>query len=264
MSQAEKAQRFSSLHRSGDPLFLYNIWDAGGAKIVAETGAQAIATGSMSVALAHGYEDGQQIPLDLVLRIVSRICETVDLPVTVDFEGGYAETDEGLATNVARLIATGAVGLNFEDQISGGAGLHSTEAQCNRIATIRKTAEAQGVSLFVNARTDLFLHERDRTKHAHLLDEAIARAQAYEKAGANGFFVPGLTDIAALKTICDAVSLPVNAMRTGTAPSMAELASAGIARISCGPGPYFDFVAGMKASIAARSETLTGRLPHSS
>lgn len=245
MSQSDKARRFASLHQPGNPLFLYNIWDAGGARAIAESGASAIATGSMSMALAHGYEDGQNMPFDLVLSIVGRICKAVDLPVTVDFEGGYADSLGGLTDNAARLVAAGAVGINFEDQVVGGEGLHAVPAQCDRIAAIRAAAP----DLFINARTDLFLKETDKARHGALIDQAVARAKAYRAAGASGFFVPGLTDLALIRRICEAVDGPVNAMRPGTAPPKAELASAGVARISCGPGPYRTFIAGLKAAF---------------
>ena len=149
MSQAQKAVDFAKLHVSGQPLVLYNIWDAGGAKVLAKAGAKAVATGSWSVAAAQGYPDGQKIPMDFLLRIAGRIAETVDLPLTVDFEGCYAETPDEVAANVTRVIEAGAVGINFEDQVVGGEGLHALEAQSERIAAARQAAEAAGAVEFV-------------------------------------------------------------------------------------------------------------------
>ena len=222
MSQVDKARAFAERHRPGSPLLLYNIWDAGGAKAIAEAGAKAVATGSWSVAAAQGYPDGQAIPLDLLLRIAERIVATVDLPLTVDFEGGYAEAPEDLAANLARLIATGAVGINFEDQVVGGAqgceGLYAPEVQCARIAALRRAAEAADLPFFVNARTDLFLKEKDRGKHGDLVSEALERAAAYAEAGASGFFVPGLVDPDLIGAVCEAAGLPVNVMMLSGAP----------------------------------------------
>ena len=245
MTQARKARDFAGLHVAGDPLVLYNIWDAGGAKAVAEAGAKAIATGSWSVAAAHGHPDGQAIPLDLVLQIVSRIAAAVDLPVTVDFEGAYAEAPEDVAANTARLIGTGAVGINFEDQVVGGSGLHTVEAQRNRVRAVRQAAQAADMPLFINARTDLFLKETDRGRHDGLVAEAKDREAAYADAGANGFFVPGLVDPDLIGAICEASTLPVNVMMMVGAPSAAALASLGVARISHGPGPYVEAMAGL-------------------
>ena len=243
MSQAQKAVDFAKLHVSGQPLVLYNIWDAGGAKVLAKAGAKAVATGSWSVAAAQGYPDGQKIPMDFLLRIAGRIAETVGLPLTVDFEGCYAEAPDEVAANVTRVIEAGAVGIKFEDQVVSGEGLHSLEAQSERIAAARRAAEAAGVALFINARTDLFLKEKDAGKHEAHVAEAKTRAAAYAEAGASGFFVPGLTAPALIRDICETVSLPVNCMMKEGAPSHEEMAALGVARISHGPGPYFTAMA---------------------
>ena len=243
MSQAEKAKSFAELHRPGTPLLLYHIWGAGGAKALAEAGAPAVATGSWSLAAAQGYSDGQAIPLDLVLQIVARIAATVEVPLTVDFEGGYAEAPEALAANLARLMDAGAVGINFEDQVVGGEGLYAPARQCERIAALRQAAQAADLPLFINARTDLFLKEKDRGRHGGLLDEAIERAGAYAEAGASGFFAPALVDPELIAGLCEASDLPVNIMMLDGAPAPQDLAKLGVARISYGPGPYFTALA---------------------
>lgn len=239
MTQAQKAQVFNKLHQPGTPVVLYNIWDAGSARVVADAGATALATGSWSVAAAHGYPDGQAIPLDLALRVVERIAASVDLPLTVDFEGGYATDPETLTQNIRQLIATGAIGLNFEDQIVGGTGLHPIDQQVARIKAIRQAATDAGIALFINARTDLFLKSKPE-EHASLLADAQTREQAYAQAGADGFFTPGLSNTALIKTLCAKASLPVNVMKIGALldTPVADLAALGVARISFGPGPY--------------------------
>jgi 2-methylisocitrate lyase-like PEP mutase family enzyme len=133
------------------------------------------------------------------------------------------------------LAATGAIGCNFEDRVVGGSGLHATDAQQARIRAAR---DAVGADFFLNARTDIFLSTPVETHDDAKADEAIQRGRAYAEAGANGFFVPGLTDLTLLARICDAVSLPVNAMILPRAPAPSALAEAGVARISHGPGPY--------------------------
>lgn len=238
MSTDDKARRLAELHVKGTPLVLYNIWDAAGAKALAKAGAPAVATGSWSVAGAHGYADGEAIPLDFALRIVERIVASVDVPVTVDFEGAYAEAPQDVRENVRRLIGTGAVGLNFEDGKIGGEGLHPTDAQCRRIAACREAGEAEGVALFVNARTDLFLRETDRTKHAGLVDAAAERGRAYAEAGGNSIFVPGLDDGEMIRTLVEAIPRPINVMMAGANRSVAEMAALGVARASYGPGPF--------------------------
>ncbi|QRM54053.1 isocitrate lyase/phosphoenolpyruvate mutase family protein [Sinorhizobium sp. BG8] len=238
MKHGEKAEAFQDLHRKGDPLVLYNIWDAGSAKAVAGAGAKAIATGSWSVAAANGYPDGEAVPLSHLVDIARTIVHATDLPVTIDFEGGYSAEPGEVASNAGRLIDAGAVGINFEDQVVGGAGIHKVENQVARIGAIRSTAEGKRIPFFINARTDLFLQESDASLHPALVDAAIERGRAYSDAGASGFFVPGLVDPASISRICEAVPLPVNVMMKTGAPDVASLAKLGVARVSYGPGPY--------------------------
>src|SRR5258708_4918266 len=138
-------------------MVLYNAWDAGSAKAIVDAGAAAIATSSWSVATAQGYDDGEDLPLALAEQIVGRIAATVDVPVTVDFEGGYSHDDRKLASNISKLLDLGIIGINFEDRVVKGKGLYGVDRQAKRIAAIRHAAERKGVSLFINARTDGFL-----------------------------------------------------------------------------------------------------------
>jgi 2-methylisocitrate lyase-like PEP mutase family enzyme len=259
MNQTEKAKRFAELHVKGKPLLLYNAWDAGSAKAILAAGAKAIATSSWSVAEAQGYRDGEAIPIELAERIVGRIAATIEVPVTVDFEGGYSEDDGELADNISRLLDTGVVGVNFEDRVVKGAGLYDIDRQARRISAIRKAAEQKGVELFINARTDVFFEHGDDAAQA--VGEALDRAKAYAVAGASSYFVPGLVNDALIGRICEGVSLPVNVMVMEGVPSNARLAELGVARISYGPIPYIRAVKvlGQEArtalnEAAARSE----------
>jgi 2-methylisocitrate lyase-like PEP mutase family enzyme len=187
MNQAEKARRFAEFHVVGAPLVLYNAWDAGSAKAILEAGAEAIATSSWSVAAAQSYSDGETIPIAIVEQIVQRITATVDVPVTVDFEGGYSDDDGVLAANIARLFDLGVIGINFEDRVVKGSGLYSVERQARRIAAIRNTAAQKDVDLFINVRTDVFF-ESDDAENA--VGEALERAKVYAAAGASRFSFP--------------------------------------------------------------------------
>jgi 2-methylisocitrate lyase-like PEP mutase family enzyme len=236
MDQNEKAKRFAELHVKGNPLLLYNAWDAGSAKAILGAGAKAIATSSWSVAETQGYRDGEAIPIGLVEQIVARIAATIDAPVTVDFEGGYSEDDSELADNVSRLLDMGVIGINFEDRVVKGAGLYDKDRQARRISAIRKAAEQKRVGLFINARTDVFFEHSDNATQA--VGEALDRAKAYAAAGASSYFVPGLVDDTLIGRICDGVSLPMNVMVMDGVPSNARLTELGVARISYGPIPY--------------------------
>ncbi|HEX6279072.1 MAG TPA: isocitrate lyase/phosphoenolpyruvate mutase family protein [Pyrinomonadaceae bacterium] len=251
MTQIEKAKAFHYLHKKGDPIILFNIWDAGSALAVEYAGAKAIATGSHSVAEANGFRDGQDLPLDLALANIERIVKAVNVPVTLDFEGGYAADLESLKMNVRRVIETGAVGINFEDQVVGGEGLYSAEAQSKRIALIREVADEAGIPLFINARTDVFLKTYPAEHTREQLEEALSRANAYAKAGASGLFAPCLRDPELIRQLCDRSPLPVNIMVLPDTPSNSEMTALGVARISYGPGPYRQMIEWLKSAASA-------------
>ncbi|TCV75859.1 isocitrate lyase/phosphoenolpyruvate mutase family protein [Neorhizobium sp. S3-V5DH] len=251
MDQKEKATAFAALHQKGNPVIIYNIWDAGTAKAVADAGAKALGTGSWSVAAAQGYADGENLPMEALLSTAKSIASAVELPLSVDFEGGYAEDPTELAKNVAKVIDTGAIGINFEDQVVGGSGVYPISRQAERIRAIRSLADSRGIPLFINARTDLFLQEGDRTKHTALLDEAVARARAYAEAGGNGFFAPGLADEELIRKLCEASPVPVNIMMMPGVSAPKRLGELGVARVSYGPGPYRAMMAKLKEDAAA-------------
>ncbi|MBC9033207.1 isocitrate lyase/phosphoenolpyruvate mutase family protein [Sphingomonas sp. JC676] len=233
----EKFESFVALHIAGDPVILFNVWDAGSAVVAEKAGAKAIATGSASVATAHGVDDAEGLTIDLAIANAARVVASTSLPVSIDFEGAYAVHPERAASNVARLAATGAIGCNFEDQVVGAEPrtMHATEAQAARIAAIRWET---GPAFFINARTDIFLIASPDTHDGAMVDAAIARGLAYAEAGASGFFVPGLADLRLLERVCKAVPLPVNFMAFPGAPSAKDVATTGVARISHGPFPH--------------------------
>jgi 2-methylisocitrate lyase-like PEP mutase family enzyme len=231
---AFKFDQFRDLHVSGDPLILFNVWDAGSATAAAKAGSKAIATGSASVAAANGFGDGEEVPMVFALANAERIVRAVELPVTVDFEGGYAADSGQLADNFALLAATGAIGCNFEDQLVGGEGLWPVLEQCERLKAGRR---AVGDAFFINARTDIFLKAKPDAHDAAATDAAIERAVAYAEAGASGYFIPGLANLELVERITRASPIPVNAMWLPNGPTNSQWANAGIARISHGPFP---------------------------
>ena len=232
-----KFDDFARLHVSGEPVVLFNVWDAGSATAVAKSGARAIATGSASVSMANGYGDAEEVPLDFALANAARVVKAVEVPVTIDFEGGYAAGGETLTENGTRLAETGAIGCNFEDQVVGTDRLYETGEQVARIGALRRGV---GDAFFINLRTDLFLKAPSEKHDSALADQAIERGKAYADAGVNGFFIPGLADLSLVERIVKAVGLPVNAMHLPGGPTRAQWADAGIARVSHGPFPFMD------------------------
>ena len=259
MTDATLARTFAELHAGPNPLVLFNIWDAGTAQAAAKAGARAIATGSASVAMANGFSDGQQLPLEFALANARRVVEAVDLPVTVDFEGAYSADPHEGARNIVRLADTGAVGCNFEDQLVGGEGLHPIGVQAERIAAAR---QAVGLDFFINARTDLFLKAPQEAHDEALLEEAIIRVRAYADAGASGYFVPMLGNLDHLRRLCRESPVPVNFMTYPGCPSKAEVAATGVARISHGPFPHMELMARFEEMTrAALAEEPTAQRP---
>lgn len=238
MSQADKARAFTALHVPGKPLVLFNVWDPGSAKTVAQAGAKALATGSWSVAAAHGFADGEKIPLDLALENFRRIAESVALPVSMDIESGYGKTPEEVGRTVARSIEAGAVGCNLEDSVPADGTLRDPADQVQRIRAARRAADVAGIPYFINARTDVFFQGSAKPHDAALLEAALARARAYAEAGASGLFVPGLVDQELIARLAKASPLPVNVMVSSAMPPLATLADIGVSRVSHGPGPY--------------------------
>ena len=226
MSAVDRATTLRALHRPGDPLVLVNVWDAASARTVAAApGCRAIATASWSIAAAHGVPDGERLPRAAMVEAVARIVAAVDLPVTADLEGGYGATPDEVAETVARAIAVGAVGANLEDR------MRPMAEHAAIVAAVRGRADREGVPFVINARTDEYLHGERR------LDEAVRRGRAYREAGADCIFVPGLVDLDALRGLVGELDAPVNVLAGATAPPLAELAAAGVARVSFGPGP---------------------------
>lgn len=248
MSQQSRAQAFLQLHQKHNPVILYNIWDAGSALAVEKAGAKALATGSWSCAAAQGYQDGEAMPFARLLQTVQRIATVSSLPLTVDFETGYgAERCDHLSA----LLQAGVVGINVEDQQMGLSALNGIREQSEMLSSFRRVAQAQGVSLFINARTDVFLQQPDATQHPALMAEAKKRLAAYQDAGASGFFVPGLSDLTLIAELCAVSALPVNIMANSLTPPLAELTSAGVSRISYGPYPYIGLMKTLKQQARA-------------
>lgn len=234
-AQSDKAAAFRELHAEGPvPLVLVNVWDAASAKLVEQAGAQALATSSSAISWSLGFPDGNHLPRALAMAALNRIAAATDLPVTADIETGYAGRDGAfddaqLEQTISAVLASGAVGVNIED--SGGEPLTDVAEQARRIGTVRRLAEEYGVRLFVNARTDTYLSGRFPES---AFEETLRRAPAYLAAGADGIFVPGVTDLHVLHELSRRIPAPLNALAGVGAPSVGELHDAGVRRISIG------------------------------
>lgn len=234
MTPKQKAEQFRALHVTGQPLVLFNIWDPGSAKAVAQAGARAIATGSWSVANANGYPDGERMPIDAVIDNLKRIVEAVDLPVTIDLESGYGQTPDEVGQAIARTVVAGAIGCNLEDSFPENGSLREIADQVERIRAARKAA---GGSYFINLRTDVFF-QPSQPHNDEAVEKTLARAKVYAEAGADGLFVPGVTEERLIGRLASESPLPVNVMVVEKTPPLVKLKQLGVARVSHGPGPW--------------------------
>ncbi|WGW13703.1 isocitrate lyase/phosphoenolpyruvate mutase family protein [Saxibacter everestensis] len=230
-----KASQFAALHQNG-PLVLPNAWDIASAVLVQDAGAAAIATTSAGVAWSLGVPDGNSLTREQAIEFAARLVAAVDVPVTVDIEAGYGETADQVATTVSMLAACGAIGCNIED--ANGSTLRDVRDQSERIAAARSTADRSGIPFFINARIDTYLLNATSSSNllAETAQETAVRAQAYVAAGADGIFVPGLTDLSALRILADSIPVPLNAMSGSGGPSVGQLSASGVRRVSVGMG----------------------------
>ncbi|NUP01078.1 MAG: isocitrate lyase/phosphoenolpyruvate mutase family protein [Nonomuraea sp.] len=224
-SHEDKAVLFRSLHVPGRPLLLANAWDAASALVTEAAGAPAVATTSAGVAWSLGAPDGDLLDREAAVALAGRVAAAVRVPVTADIEGGY----DDVALTVRGVLDAGVVGVNLEDADRGTPGaLLTVEAQAARLSAARRAADEAGIPLFVNARIDTFL------RGAGDLGETLERAAAYVEAGADGIFVPGVTDLATIGTLTAKLEAPLNILAGPGGPTVAELAGQGVARISLG------------------------------
>jgi len=239
-AHSDSAARFHALHQSG-LLRLPNAWDAGSARLIESLGAAAIATTSAAVAWSHGYPDGDVLPIRILATTAAEIARVIKVPLSVDFEGGYSSDPKAVGENIALLIEAGAVGINLED------GNGSPDLLCAKIESVKRTAARLGVNLFVNARTDPYL--RSLVPPERRLEESLQRAARYQQAGADGIFVPGVTDVATIKALVAGVKLPLNLLARPGLPAAAELEKLGVRRLSAGSN--------IASAVYGRTATLT-------
>jgi len=224
-------ETFSQLHKNAAPLLLGNIWDVNSAKIFESKRYKAIGTSSQAVAKSLGYEDGEQMPFDLLVQLAKRVVEVVNIPFTVDMESGYNRSIAGIIENIEKLHDIGVVGINLEDTIADNPRqLQPVETFQKTLSSITEHISRNNLKIFLNVRTDGFLLNIPTA-----LAETLTRIERYEKAGANGIFVPCITKVNDIKEVVNATSLPINVMCMPNLRGFDELQLLGVKRISMGP-----------------------------
>jgi 2-methylisocitrate lyase-like PEP mutase family enzyme len=220
--------QFKKLHDGSQLLHLPNAWDAGSARLFESLGAPAIATTSAGVAWAAGYADGGQMPVDVAITVAANIARVLTVPLSVDFENGYADDPETVARSVLRLIDAGVAGINLED------GHAAPEDLAAKVVAIKQLAAQSGKDIFINARTDVYL--KGLAPEGERVAEVLKRAAMYAEAGADGLFVPGIVKPDEIAAVVAGTALPVNVMDWPGVPSAAQLHQLGVRRLSAGSG----------------------------
>jgi 2-methylisocitrate lyase-like PEP mutase family enzyme len=299
LTLAQKASRLLELHHGSQPLILINAWDAASAAMIEHCGLPAIATSSAGMANALGFPDGQYLPWAQMLDAVARVCRAVKVPVTADIESGFAANVTALETSITQIIQTGAVGVNLEDvmpahpdlqnadlqspdvqhgdaknadskkadPVRHGSPLFPLPEQIARIQATRRAAQAEGIHLVINARTDAYWQAC--VTPAEAMRNTLERAKAYLQAGADCIFIPGLRNPDHINTVIDYLRanpspldpLPanhgepaINILAGPGVPSIPELAKFGVKRVSYGSGPHRAAI-GLLRRIAEEART---------
>jgi 2-methylisocitrate lyase-like PEP mutase family enzyme len=224
-ARPDAAKVFRRLHGDG-LLVLANAWDGGTARLMESLGAKAVATTSAAVAWSHGFADGDLLPVPLLAATVADMARVLTVPLSVDIEGGYSADPSTVGDTVERIVERGAVGINIED------GSGAPDLLCAKIEGARRAGTRLGVDLFINARTDVYL--RGLAPRERRMEETLARGERYREAGADGLFVPGVTEPSEIEAIASAAGLPLNVLARPGLPAVSELEALGVRRLSAG------------------------------
>ncbi|MEI8594224.1 isocitrate lyase/PEP mutase family protein [Photobacterium sp. Hal280] len=223
-------QEFKQLHQQTTPFIIGNVWDAASARCAQQAGYQALGTSSAAIASLLGYEDGEHIPFAELIFMVRRIAAVSKLPLSVDIEAGFSRNPDVIAHHIQQLAALGVVGINLEDsRVDTERTLVPAEEFAAIVSGVKAILQQHQTEVFLNVRCDAFLLGLD-----HACAETVKRAQIYQRAGADGFFVPCLTEADDIKAVVAASRLPVNVMAMPELPAFDELAGLGVKRISTG------------------------------
>ncbi len=244
--QRAKGEAFRALH-VGEPFVIPNPWDAGSARVMQALGCKALATTSSGFAFTLGRRDGEVTP-DEAMAHTASVTAATDVPVSVDLENGYGPEPEQAALVITRVAAAGAVGGSIEDFDRDGGRLYEVSHAADRIAAAAEAARALDVPFTLTGRAENHIRANPN------LDDTIARLQAYEVAGADVLYAPGLATVDEIRAVCSAVSRPVNVLGF-PGFTIGEIFEAGAQRVSVGGGMTWVAVAAMADAVTTLLET---------
>lgn len=241
---------FKKLHHQNTPLLLGNVWNAQSALAFQKLGFKAIGTSSAAIATSLGYDDGEQMPFEDLLNIIKNILSKINIPLTVDIEGGYSRNIPELIGNITALQKLGVVGINLEDSITDltqqptGRRLVDTDDFSEILKKIKSYLLENNIEIFLNIRTDYYIMGIENA-----LAETLNRIKNYKKNGADGIFVPCIVQESDIQKVVDSTSLPINVMCMPGISEFKKLEELGVKRISFGPFLYNNTVAHIENSI---------------
>ena len=227
-------ERFLALHQRPQGFILGNVWSVASARSVEQAGFEALGTSSAAMADALGYADGEQLPFALLLDQVQRIRKAVNLPLSVDIEGGYSRDPVVIVDHISQLNQLGVVGINIEDSVvSGTRELLPADAFAAGLKEIKKQLTEKAIQMFVNVRTDVFLLHPENA-----LEITLERMRLYQHNGIDGIFIPGLSLADDVQCVMQEIQVPLNLMSLPNLTDLKPLRQLGVKRFSMGNFAY--------------------------
>jgi len=241
----DKYNTFKNLHNQDSALLLGNVWNAQSALLFQKLGFKAIGTSSAAIATSLGYEDGEKMPFEDLLRIVKNIQSKINIPLTVDIESGYSRDTSEIINNIISLQKLGVVGINIEDSITTAERkIVNAQEFAKTIQSIKSHLSNNNIDIFLNVRTDFYIMGLENP-----FEETLKRIKIYEESGADGIFVPCIVVENEIQKVVESTTLPVNVMCMPDLPNFNNLQNLGVKRISIGPFLYNDMVGKLEKSI---------------
>ncbi len=246
----DKYNEFKKLHTQDSALLLGNVWNAQSALLFQKLDFKAVGTSSAAIATSLGYEDGEKMPFEDLLRIVKNIQSKISIPLTVDIEGGYSRNKKELINNIIELQKLGVAGINIEDSVTNSEReIVNAEDFGKTIKSIKTHLSNNNINVFLNVRTDSYIMGLENP-----LKKTLKRIKIYEESGADGIFVPCIVAKNEIQQVIESTTLPVNVMCMPGLPNFNKLQNLGVKRISIGPFLYNDMVGKLEKSIIEITE----------
>ena len=239
-------KEFKKLHKNNEILHIGNVWDIQSALMMEKSGYKVLGTSSLAIANSLGYEDGEEMSFEELYEVCKKIISKVNIPLSVDIEGGYSRYSKEIVENIISLYEIGVLGVNIEDSVveNGERRILPKEEFSKLLKEIKSNLQNKNINIFINARTDNFIMGLDNP-----LEDTIQRIKLYELNGADGIFVPCIVDIEDIKKVVNSTTLPINIMMMPNLDDFETLTEVGVKRVSQGAFIYNDLMENFKNNL---------------